>query len=257
MSAHRYKKCAHHTITIHHLFRAFLNQSTRHKVREKQGRTKRFIMRRLQNIFFILAFACESLRANGHIDELDNGKSKSNRGKISSSYRRNISPKSNENGKFHVLVKAKTKSNVKELLHRISISNVDDRADAIEIEMINTVALWVEQSEYDKLQNDANFIVEHVHQYKLMGYKEKNMDEHGRKLYEHMPWGVPRVLQDVEFWENLSMVNASAKKLCIVDTGYDLGHEDLPKSDDVIGINKTDDNSYWGYDLTEHGTRKL
>ena len=43
-----------------------------------------------------------------------------------------------------------------------------------------------------------------------------------------------------------------------MDSGYDLGHEDLPKkSDGVTGVNKTDDNSFWGYDVEKHGTREF
>jgi len=62
-------------------------------------------------------------------------------------------------------------------------------------------------------------------------------------------------LQDVEFWDNLGTDTASPINLCIVDTGYDLGHEDLPnKSDGVTGVNKTDDNSFWGIALEPHGT---
>lgn len=72
-----------------------------------------------------------------------------------------------------------------------------------------------------------------------------------RRLTETYPWGIPAVLQDVEFWNNLDAPKAT-KRVCVVDTGYDLGHEDLPKGSDVNGTDGA--GEYWGYDGNSHGT---
>ena len=101
--------------------------------------------------------------------------------------------KKEDDGKFHVLVKGKSERGVKEVMNQMSILNADDRADVIEIKMINTVAMKVDQGELLNLQNNPNFIVEHVHQYEAYGYEDNNVEGHIRKLYEHAPWGVPKV----------------------------------------------------------------
>ena len=101
--------------------------------------------------------------------------------------------KTEDDGKFHILVKGKSKRDVKEVMNQMSILNADDRADVTEIKTINTVAMKVDQSELLNLQNNPNFIVEHVHEYTFNGYEDNNAEENIRQLYEHTPWGVPRV----------------------------------------------------------------
>lgn len=71
-----------------------------------------------------------------------------------------------------------------------------------------------------------------------------------RMLTEEIPWGVSTVLQDVEFFNNIS-VNGP-KKVCVADTGYGLGHEDLPSGNDVTGKDGSGEN--WDFDGENHGT---
>jgi len=72
-----------------------------------------------------------------------------------------------------------------------------------------------------------------------------------RRLEETIPWGIPTVLQDIDFWNNLN-ATASQIKVCVVDTGYDLGHEDLPSGADVDGTDGA--GEAWYYDGNSHGT---
>ena len=72
-----------------------------------------------------------------------------------------------------------------------------------------------------------------------------------RRLQETVPPGITTVLQDVDWWNNLS-AKRSPVKVCVVDTGYDLGHEDLPKQPDVDG--KDGAGEAWTYDGHSHVT---
>merc|ERR1719183_3257797 len=62
------------------------------------------------------------------------------------------------------------------------------------------------------------------------------------------------VLEEMNFWSKLGEPSG-AIKVCVADTGYDLGHEDTPKGDDVTG---TDNPEYsresWNKDPHGHGT---
>merc|ERR1719297_785515 len=60
------------------------------------------------------------------------------------------------------------------------------------------------------------------------------------------------VLQDMAFWNNLEEPSGSIK-VCVADTGYDLGHVDLPKGSDVTGSN-SNSNGSWDSDGHGHGT---
>merc|ERR1719232_1255163 len=72
---------------------------------------------------------------------------------------------------------------------------------------------------------------------------------------EMIDWGVIKVLQDMDFWDNLPnpMPIAEPMKICVADTGYELGHEDLPEDpSDVSGTNNYGED--WSYDGNGHGT---
>ena len=92
--------------------------------------------------------------------------------------------------------------------------------------------------EYIELNHDA-FIVD---------------DPQRRHLDETVDWGVTEVLQNLTFWERLPAPNSEIK-ICICDTGYSLGHSDLPSGTDVIGFNNPSvENEEWSYDGNGHGT---
>lgn len=66
---------------------------------------------------------------------------------------------------------------------------------------------------------------------------------------EQVPYGIAMVQAD-----QLSFQAASAKKLCIVDSGYDIAHEDLPPSG-VSGVDLTNSGiGSWNTDEASHGT---
>jgi len=58
------------------------------------------------------------------------------------------------------------------------------------------------------------------------------------------PWGIPKVQGDL-----VRDVNGQTKKVCIVDSGYNLNHEDLPGISRVTGEPKG-----WDVDLCSHGS---
>jgi len=72
-----------------------------------------------------------------------------------------------------------------------------------------------------------------------------------RRLSEDIPWGIEEVLQDLDFWNNLD-ADKSPVSVCVVDTGYDLGHEDLPVEPNVDGTDGAGEE--WSYDGNSHGT---
>merc|ERR1740116_773070 len=60
------------------------------------------------------------------------------------------------------------------------------------------------------------------------------------------------VLEDMDFWKGLDPPEGEIK-VCVADTGYDLGHEDLPTGDDVTGSDSSS-NGKWNSDGHGHGT---
>jgi subtilisin family serine protease len=84
--------------------------------------------------------------------------------------------------------------------------------------------------------------------------EEENIEDR-RELAEEVPWGVKAVQA------NQVSPGPYAKdvKVCIIDTGYDLEHEDLPGSDTVTGSHSTKYSkragNRWNYDgQKKHGT---
>jgi len=78
-----------------------------------------------------------------------------------------------------------------------------------------------------------------------------------RRLAEDVPYGIGMVLEDVEWWEAMFVIAppTGSTKLCVVDTGYDNGHEDLPvlPQTNAYGYNPYDDGE-WYVDGHSHGT---
>merc|ERR1711862_454864 len=75
-----------------------------------------------------------------------------------------------------------------------------------------------------------------------------------------MGWNIKEILQnDIKFWESTTTTKVKVPKMdmkiCVVDTGYDLGHDDLPvKPEDVIGKNTPNITENWYYDGHGHGS---
>ena len=67
-------------------------------------------------------------------------------------------------------------------------------------------------------------------------------------LGQLVPFGIPMVQAD-----QLAAADAGSRKVCIIDSGYDLGHPDLASSLDVTG--EFDSGTGWWYtDENHHGT---
>lgn len=71
-----------------------------------------------------------------------------------------------------------------------------------------------------------------LHQYNSQDRSLDNifMDTHGRRLTEKQQYGLD-LIQAPEVWTTIESTNRpiSPVKVCIIDTGYDYTHEDLPK----------------------------
>ena len=69
---------------------------------------------------------------------------------------------------------------------------------------------------------------------------------------ETIPWGIAEVLQNVTFWDNTYPPDEGIK-VCVIGSGYDIGHADLPVAPDVIGTDASSGES-WSVDLVGYGT---
>lgn len=63
-----------------------------------------------------------------------------------------------------------------------------------------------------------------------------------------VPWGISMVQAD-----QLSDVNAGNRKICIIDSGYDIAHEDL-SANNVTGEDDPNGSGLWTQDDVHHGT---
>ena len=66
-------------------------------------------------------------------------------------------------------------------------------------------------------------------------------------------WGVAQVLEDMAFWDAADPPSDEIK-VCIVGSGYDLTHPDLPSEPDVIGSNSSWTDEVWSVDVYGPGT---
>jgi subtilisin family serine protease len=127
-----------------------------------------------------------------------------------------------------------------------------------ESQLFNVVAMQIHSKHLEILREDPNIvrvdIDEKVHTIPIFTKEidESDVDESGgdsRTLQESVPWGIRAVQAD-----RVTM-GPNRVKVCIVDTGYDYNHEDLPKN----GVTGTDSTRYggsgrWNADGEGHGT---
>jgi subtilisin family serine protease len=78
---------------------------------------------------------------------------------------------------------------------------------------------------------------------------DRGIDDHGNTSPEVVPYGITMV-QAEGFQGN----PASGVKVCVIDSGYDLGHEDKPGADVVTGTDDLDGAGPWSEDGDGHGT---
>ena len=109
--------------------------------------------------------------------------------------------------------------------------------------------------EYDqKLRGGGGVVAEHIREIQdaISATADELPEEdvearHGRRLAEETPYGI-NMVNASHVWPETPATNI---KICVVDTGYDLGHVDLP-TDGVQGYNQY--NQLWSEDGNGHGT---
>merc|ERR1712176_799587 len=77
-----------------------------------------------------------------------------------------------------------------------------------------------------------------------------------RQLVEEEPYGIGMVLEDVAWWEDkfANSPPTGSSKVCVVDTGYGNGHEDLPTLDQNADGHNPQSSGEWYIDGHSHGT---
>ena len=70
---------------------------------------------------------------------------------------------------------------------------------------------------------------------------------------ETTSWGIDEVLESTSFWDTLPAPSGNIK-VCIVGSGYDLDHPDLPKEPDVVGTDSSIIHEAWSTDIVGTGT---
>merc|ERR1712157_100875 len=77
-----------------------------------------------------------------------------------------------------------------------------------------------------------------------------------RELAEEEPYGIEMVLEDVSWWKSKfeSSPPTGSAKVCVVDTGYGNGHEDLPTLDENSDGYNPQSSGEWYIDGHSHGT---
>lgn len=92
----------------------------------------------------------------------------------------------------------------------------------------------------------------HIELYDHEDNKYFNGAEMRRNLQELIPWGIDLV-NVTQLWD--LPPPAEPIGICVVDTGYDLGHVDLP-TDGVTGWDPNRGGQVWNVDGNGHGTRE-
>jgi serine protease len=88
---------------------------------------------------------------------------------------------------------------------------------------------------------------QHMRHNKQTRVENETRDENHRILTDTVPYGIPMVQAD-----QVSYDSSNPRTVCIIDSGYDLGHEDLP-STNVDGFS-FDAKFPWYQDGDGHGT---
>jgi len=108
--------------------------------------------------------------------------------------------------------------------------------------------------EYDQKLRGGGGVAEHIREIQdaisatADELPEEDVEaQHGRRLAEETPYGI-NMVNASHVWPETPLANI---KICVVDTGYDLGHVDLP-TDGVQGYNQY--NQLWSNDGNSHGT---
>jgi hypothetical protein len=107
----------------------------------------------------------------------------------------------------------------------------------------------------DQSSNSSSRIVSNVVQYEYVMDKEEEGRKKRRKLVEFQQYGI-EITQVSEVWEHINThpnkYTNTPIKICIIDTGFDSTHEDLPSSNNITTTNTGYGNPL--IDMDGHGT---
>jgi len=116
--------------------------------------------------------------------------------------------------------------------------------------LLATMSGTMQDMEKMKRRNDVDMVEMDQSFYKL-GFIDENQTSSylSRKLYEDTPYGINMVEA------NSIGPGVEQIKICVVDTGYGIGHEDLPTaSNGVTGWDNQGIGGVWNVDKDGHGT---
>jgi len=103
---------------------------------------------------------------------------------------------------------------------------------------------------------ETHTIVERDHVRFPISVKTEDLSkEEQRRLAESIPWGINNIFDDqLPDWDAIVGTDRSsdAIKVCVIDSGYNKAHEDLPNGADASGSFGADDN--WDQDACQHGS---
>merc|ERR1712176_853538 len=115
----------------------------------------------------------------------------------------------------------------------------------------NVLGMKLTKKQIEDLKQDEN--IESVEEDAMLFATEL---VRSRQLAEEEPYGIEMVLEDVVWWKNQFDSNppTGVSKVCVVDTGYGNGHEDLPTLDQNADGYNPQSSGEWYIDGHSHGT---
>merc|ERR1711923_623600 len=147
------------------------------------------------------------------------------------------------NGKLNVIVKYKNKEGANQA------SAMSTKVYA-EVAKQNVAAMELTKREIEMLMQDENIEAVEPDEYLYATELLRS-----RELAEEEPYGIGMVLQDVAWWEDkFASTPTGSSKVCVVDTGYGNGHEDLPTLDQNSDGYNPQSSGEWYIDGHSHGT---
>jgi len=137
--------------------------------------------------------------------------------------------------------------------NEIGMQYVKDNAIKVNMENEDAglIGVTILKEKVESILQNSNVGEPETDHFMFLSRKPTSLRKLADEEEQQQPWGIPLVLQDLEFWENIPDP-IKPLKICVADTGYDLNHEDLPKEPDVNGTNNYGDN--WYEDGNSHGT---
>merc|ERR1712176_1563102 len=115
----------------------------------------------------------------------------------------------------------------------------------------NVLGMKLTKKQIEDLKQDEN--IESVEEDAMLFATEL---VRSRQLAEVEPYGIEMVLEDVVWWKSKFDSNppTGVSKVCVVDTGYGNGHEDLPTLDQNADGYNPQSSGEWYIDGHSHGT---